>query len=67
MLNDIGHAINPEALARICKYVGGPVKFADFDEAAAYIRAISVTFGQHTDEEWRKLAADVLPHDADGQ
>ena len=67
VLNDIGPAINPEALARIGKYVGEPVKFAGFDEAAAYIRSISVTFGQHTDEEWRKLAADVLRQDADGQ
>jgi pimeloyl-ACP methyl ester carboxylesterase len=67
VLNDIGPAINAEALARIGKYVGEPVKFASFDEAAAYIRAISVTFGEHTDAEWRKLAADVLRQDTDGQ
>lgn len=67
VLNDIGPAINAEALARIGKYVGEPVKFASFDEASAYIRAISATFGEHSDEEWRKLASDVLRQDADGQ
>jgi pimeloyl-ACP methyl ester carboxylesterase len=67
ILNDIGPAINGEALARIGKYVGEPVKFASFDEASAYIRAISVTFGEHSEEQWRKLAADVLRQDVDGQ
>lgn len=67
VLNDIGPAINAEALARIGKYVGEPVKFSSFDEASAYIRSISLTFGEHSDEQWRKLAADVLRQDADGQ
>lgn len=67
VLNDIGPAINAEALARIGKYVGEPVKFASFDEASAYIRAISATFGEHSDEQWRKLASDVLRQDAEGQ
>jgi pimeloyl-ACP methyl ester carboxylesterase len=67
ILNDIGPSINPEALARIGKYVGEPVKFSGFDEAAAYIRAISATFGQHSEQEWRKFAADVLRQDGDGQ
>ena len=67
VLNDIGPAINPEALARIGKYVGEAVKFASFDEAAAYIRAISVSFGEHTEQEWHKFASDVLRQDAQGQ
>jgi pimeloyl-ACP methyl ester carboxylesterase len=67
ILNDIGPAINPEALARIGKYVGEPIKFAGLDEASAYIRAISASFGEHTEQEWRKFAADVLRQDADGQ
>ncbi len=67
LLNDVGAAVNPVAIARIADYIGKPVKFATFDEAAHYIRAISATFGPHTDEEWRKLAADVLRQDQDGQ
>ncbi|MDB5991177.1 MAG: alpha/beta hydrolase [Herbaspirillum sp.] len=67
ILNDIGPAINPEALVRIGQYVGEPMKFASFEEASAYIRAISVSFGEHTEQEWHKLASDVLRQDADGQ
>jgi pimeloyl-ACP methyl ester carboxylesterase len=66
ILNDIGPAINPEALARIGLYVGEPVKFATFEQASEYIRAISVSFGEHSEQQWRKLAADVLRQDADG-
>jgi pimeloyl-ACP methyl ester carboxylesterase len=66
ILNDIGPAINPEALVRIGAYVGEPMKFAGFDEASAYIRSISVSFGEHTEQEWHKLASDVLRQDADG-
>ncbi|MDB5776436.1 MAG: alpha/beta hydrolase [Herbaspirillum sp.] len=67
ILNDIGPAIDPQALTRIGKYVGEQVKFADFAAAAAYIRAISVSFGEHSDAQWHKLAADVLRQDEDGR
>jgi pimeloyl-ACP methyl ester carboxylesterase len=67
ILNDIGPTINGPALARIGEYIGQDVRFDSFDEAAQYIRAISATFGPHTDEEWHKLAADVLRQDKDGK
>ena len=67
LLNDVGASLNQAALTRIAEYVGQPVKFASFDAAAQYVKAISVTFGPHNDEEWRKLAADVLRQDKDGQ
>jgi len=67
VLNDIGPALNPAALARIGDYIGQPVHFSTFEEAAQYIREISLTFGPHSDEEWRKLAADVLRQDEHGQ
>jgi pimeloyl-ACP methyl ester carboxylesterase len=67
MLNDIGPALNAPALARIGDYIGQDVRFPTFDEAARYIREISKPFGPHTDDEWRKLAADVLRQDKDGQ
>ncbi|MES2932040.1 MAG: alpha/beta hydrolase [Pseudomonadota bacterium] len=66
ILNDIGPTLDPVALARIGDYLGQEVKFASFDEAQAYIKAISLTFGPHSDEQWRKLAADVLRQDKDG-
>lgn len=66
LLNDIGPSIDAEALARIGAYVGQEVRFATFDEAWQYVRAISQSFGPHSDEQWRKLAADVMRQNADG-
>jgi pimeloyl-ACP methyl ester carboxylesterase len=67
LLNDVGATLNQAALTRIADYVGQPVRFASFEAAAQYVKALSLTFGTHTDEEWRKLAADVLCQDSDGQ
>jgi pimeloyl-ACP methyl ester carboxylesterase len=67
LLNDIGPSIDAEALARIGEYVGQKVQFASFDEAWQYVRAISLSFGTHSDEEWRKLASDVMRQDAEGK
>ncbi|MFL9923641.1 alpha/beta hydrolase [Herbaspirillum lusitanum] len=67
VLNDIGPSINGAALARIGEYIGQDVRFDSFEEAAQYIRTISASFGSHSDEEWRKLAADVLRQGSDGK
>ena len=67
ILNDIGPTLNPTALQRIGEYIGEAVSFEDFDEAVAYIRSISATFGAHTEEEWKKLADDVLRQGPDGR
>lgn len=67
VLNDVGPALNAEAIGRIAGYMRQPVRFATFEEAENYIRTISAPFGPHSDEEWRKLAADVLRQDKDGQ
>jgi pimeloyl-ACP methyl ester carboxylesterase len=66
ILNDVGPGLNMSALDRIGGYIGEAVKFPTFDEAVEYIRSISATFGPHTDEEWRKLAGDVLVQGPDG-
>lgn len=67
LLNDIGPSIDAEALARIGEYVGQKVHFDTFDEAWQYVRAISLSFGTHSDEQWRKLASDVMRQDAEGR
>jgi len=67
VLNDIGPIIDPGALARIGDYIGQDLRFASFDEGAQYVRAVSASFGPHSDDEWHKLAADVLRQSADGQ
>lgn len=67
VLNDVGPTLNPLAIARIGEYIGQPVRFTTFGDAARYIKEISLPFGEHTDDEWHKLAADVLRQDKDGQ
>ena len=64
---DVGPTLNYPALARIGEYIALEVRFADFDAGVEYIRTISAPFGPHTDEEWRKLAGDVLRQQPDGQ
>jgi pimeloyl-ACP methyl ester carboxylesterase len=66
VLNDIGPTLNPDALARIGDYMGQDMRFPSFDLAAKFIRDVSATFGEHSEQEWRKLAGDVLRQDADG-
>lgn len=66
ILNDVGPVLNRGALLRIGDYIGQPARFQTFDEAARYIREISAPFGPHTDDEWRKLASDVLRQDQNG-
>ncbi|MDO8650965.1 MAG: alpha/beta hydrolase [Undibacterium sp.] len=67
VLNDVGPALNLDAIVRIGEYIGEDVRFDTFDEAAAYIREISLSFGPHTEVQWRKLASDVLRQNREGQ
>ncbi|MDB5762573.1 MAG: alpha/beta hydrolase [Herminiimonas sp.] len=67
VLNDIGPVLNFSALSRIGEYIGQAARFPTFEEAANYIHTISASFGPHTDEEWHKIASDVLRQDKDGQ
>lgn len=66
ILNDIGPTLNVAALTRIGEYVGQPMRFATLAEGVNFIRAISDSFGPHSDEEWHKLGRDVLRQDVDG-
>ena len=66
ILNDIGPNLNVAALTRISQYVSQPMRFTTFDEASHYIRSISQTFGEHTEDEWHKICKDVLRQDKDG-
>ena len=66
VLNDIGPTLDAPALARIGDYVGQDLRFATFDEAAAFVRQVSLSFGEHSEAQWHKLAADVLRQEPDG-
>lgn len=67
VMNDVGPTLNFEALSRIGDYIGQDLRFDSFAQGREYIRAISAPFGPHTDEEWDKLARDVLRQGEDGQ
>jgi pimeloyl-ACP methyl ester carboxylesterase len=67
VLNDIGPKLDPAALLRIGDYIGQELRFPDFDAAARFVREVSLSFGEHTDDQWHKLASDVLRQEEDGQ
>jgi pimeloyl-ACP methyl ester carboxylesterase len=66
VLNDIGPAIAPAALARIAEYVGKAPPMPNRAAAEGYIRAVSAPFGPHSDEQWAFLTEVMLKPDGDG-
>jgi pimeloyl-ACP methyl ester carboxylesterase len=67
VLNDIGPVLDRAAMVRIGDYIGQDVRFPSFEAGAAYVKAVSASFGPHSDDEWTKLAGDVLRKGDDGQ
>ena len=67
VLNDIGPTLDSAALTRIGEYIGQDLRFDSFEEAAAYVRSVSLSFGAHTEAQWHKLATDVLRVDEGGK
>jgi len=66
VLNDIGPVLDGAAMARIGDYIGQDVRFASFEEGARFVKEVSSSFGPHSDEEWHKLARDVLVQEPGG-
>ena len=66
VLNDIGPTLDGAALARIADYIGQDLRFPDYASGARFIREVSASFGPHSDEQWDKLAADVLRQEEGG-
>ncbi|MEO8153201.1 MAG: alpha/beta hydrolase [Rhizobacter sp.] len=66
VLNDVGPALEPSALARIGSYLGLPSRWKTLDEAADALWAISQGFGPHTREQWLALTRPQLKADGDG-
>jgi pimeloyl-ACP methyl ester carboxylesterase len=67
VLNDVGPALDMTSLVSIADYIGQDLRWATYEDAETYIRAISVPFGPHTDAEWHKMARSVLRQLDDGQ
>lgn len=60
VLNDVGPAIQWEALQRIGLYLGKAPSFASLEEAATAMRVISSSFGPHTKEQWLELSRHMV-------
>ncbi len=67
VLNDIGPVLDAGALNRIGDYIGQDLRFPSYEAGAKFVRDVSLPFGPHSDEQWDKMARDVLRQDADGQ
>lgn len=66
VVNDAGPVISKVSLERIAAYVGVAPQFASIEVAEQYVRAVSASFGPHSDAEWRFLTEVVLRSQADG-
>ena len=66
VLNDVGPVLTAVSLSRIGEYLGKAPAFPDFATAEKYIRAVSATFGPHSDAEWAFLTEHVTRKSPDG-
>lgn len=60
VLNDVGPAIEWQAIVRIGTYLGQAGHFGSVQEAADAMWAISQSFGPHTPEQWLALSRPML-------
>lgn len=66
VLNDVGPAVELDAIARIGAYLGAPLRWKSLEEAADALWAISQGFGPHTREQWLELTRPMIKPDGDG-
>lgn len=67
VLNDVGPVIAAASLARIGEYLGNAPRFESFEQAEAFVRAVSAPFGPLTDAQWRHLVLHTTRKSADGR
>lgn len=60
VLNDVGPAIQPEALLRIGTYLGADPRFETIQDATDYLWRISRGFGPHAPSQWLDLSVPML-------
>jgi pimeloyl-ACP methyl ester carboxylesterase len=65
VLNDVGPAIQWQAIVRIGAYLGQAGHFGSVQEAADAMWAISQSFGPHTPEQWLALSRPMLKRVSD--
>jgi len=66
VLNDVGPVLTVAALQRIGAYVGKWPPLPTIEAAEQFVRAVSASFGPHSDAEWRFLTEHVVRKNADG-
>ncbi len=67
VLNDVGPRMEWAALQRIGQYLGLPLRWNSFEEAAEAVRLLTLGFGPHTREQWHALTRPQLRQEADGR
>lgn len=65
VLNDVGPAIQWQAIVRIGAYLGQAGHFGSVQQAADAMWAISQSFGPHTPEQWLALSRPMLKRVSD--
>ncbi|MPM26472.1 2-succinyl-6-hydroxy-2,4-cyclohexadiene-1-carboxylate synthase [bioreactor metagenome] len=60
VLNDVGPAVQWDALQRIASYLGRPLRFDTVQAAADEMRQISQGFGPHSPEDWLVLSTPMV-------
>jgi len=60
VLNDVGPAVEWQAITRIAAYLGKAGHFGSLQEAADAMWAISTSFGPHTPEQWLALSRHMV-------
>lgn len=66
VINDAGPVIARAALERIGTYVGLAPTFQSLKHAEQYVRAVSASFGPHSDAQWRFLTEIAVRRNDDG-
>ena len=66
VLNDVGPTLEHQALQRIGRYLGVPVRFDSLAQAADAMWAVSSSFGPHTRAQWLALSAPQVRADGQG-
>ena len=67
VLNDVGPVITATSLERIGTYLGAAPRFDSIEQAEAFVRFVSATFGSFSDEQWRHLTVHVTQTASDGK
>ncbi|HZQ74297.1 MAG TPA: alpha/beta hydrolase [Burkholderiales bacterium] len=66
VLNDAGPVLSRASLERIAAYVGNAPAFPTLEAAEQYVRAVSASFGPHSDAQWRFLTEAWVRRNDDG-